>query len=64
MQRSSVLLPLPLGPMIVSTSPLRDLEVDPAQHLVVAEALVDGLQAYDGLRRCRRDRALSRRHHS
>ena len=41
-----------------------DVEVDPAQDLVVTETLVDGLQPYDGLRRRRRDRALSCRRHS
>ena len=33
MQRSSVLLPEPLGPSTQTTSPLPTLEVDAAQHL-------------------------------
>ena len=45
MQRSSVLLPLPLGPMITSTSPPSTLEVDVVEHEVVAEALADCLGA-------------------
>ena len=39
MQRSSVLLPEPLLPMMAMTSPRLDLEVDALEHLVVAEAL-------------------------
>ena len=43
-QRRSVLLPLPLGPMITSTSPCGDLEVDPVEDEVRAEALADALE--------------------
>ena len=50
MQRSSVLLPEPLGPSTQTTSPLRDLEVDPPQHLELAEALVDALELQHRLR--------------
>ena len=41
MQRSSVDLPEPLGPSTQTTSPLPTLEVDAAQHLELAEALVN-----------------------
>ena len=47
-QRSSVLLPLPLGPMMTSTSPRGDLQVDPVEHEVVAEALPDRLARTTG----------------
>ena len=43
MQRSSVLLPEPLLPMMAITSPRLDLEVDALQHLVRAEALAQAL---------------------
>ena len=39
MQRSSVLLPEPLLPMMATTSPRRDVEVDALQHLVVPKRL-------------------------
>ena len=45
MQRSSVLLPEPLGPITQTTYPFGDLEVDAAQHLEVAEALVHALES-------------------
>ena len=44
MQRSSVDLPEPLGPITQTTSPLVDVEVDAAEHLEVAEALADVLR--------------------
>ena len=47
-QRSSVLLPLPLGPITTSTSPAGDAEVDAVEHDVVAEALPDLLEPDDG----------------
>ena len=45
-QRSSVLLPLPLGPMTTSTSPAVDAQVDAVEHEVVAEALPNRLEAH------------------
>ena len=44
MQRSSVVLPLPEGPMTVTTSPRGDVEVDRLQHLVGAEGLRQAAQ--------------------
>ena len=44
MQRRSVDLPLPLGPITTSTSPARDLEVDAVQHEIVPEALHDAVE--------------------
>ena len=44
MQRSSVHLPEPLGPITQTTSPALDVEVDAAQDLELAEALVDALE--------------------
>ena len=46
-QRSRVLLPLPLGPMMTTTSPGSDLEVDAVEHEVVAEALAHVLEPDD-----------------
>ena len=43
MQRSSVDLPEPLGPITQTTSPRFDVDVDAAQHLELAEALADVL---------------------
>ena len=40
MQRSSVLLPEPLAPMMEITSPVRAARVDALQHLQLAEPLV------------------------
>ena len=44
MQRSSVLLPEPLGPITQTTEPARDLQVDAAKHLELTEALVHAVQ--------------------
>ena len=43
-QRRSVLLPLPLGPMTTSTSPMRNAQIDPVEDEVVAEALAHALE--------------------
>jgi cation diffusion facilitator CzcD-associated flavoprotein CzcO len=45
MQRRSVLLPAPLGPMMATTSPARDVHRDVVDHAVVAEALDQGVVA-------------------
>ena len=47
MQRSAVLLPEPLRPMIAVTSPRADLEADAFEHLERTEALVHVVQAHD-----------------
>ena len=49
-QRSSVLFPLPLGPMIDEDLARRDLEVDAVEHEVVAEALPNAFEADDRVR--------------
>ena len=49
MQRSSVDLPEPDGPMMQTTSPLRDVERDALQHLDGAERLVHVLERDDRL---------------
>ena len=46
-QRSRVLLPLPLGPMIDEHLARVPLEVDAVQHEVVAEALAHALEPDD-----------------
>ena len=48
MQRSSVDLPEPHGPSTQTTSPRLIVEVDAAQHLELAEALVDALEVEHG----------------
>ena len=56
-QRSSVYLPEPERPKITTTSPWSHLQVDAAQHLEVAEALVQPVDADDhvvGLRHASR----------
>ena len=63
-QRSSVDLPEPEAPIRQTTSCSATLEVDPAQHLVLAERLVhaldrDGAHATAPGRRLRRSRATS-----
>ncbi len=61
MQRSIVVLPEPLEPMMLITSPWRNRAIDALQHLDRAVAfvkmrisrrLVMGLRAYDGTRSC------------
>ena len=46
-QRSTVDLPEPDRPKMTTTSPAVDLHVDPADHLEVAEALVQPVDADD-----------------
>ena len=48
MQRISVLLPEPDGPQITMRSPRGDGEVDVAQHVELAEPLVDAVELDDG----------------
>ena len=50
MQRSSVLLPDPLGPSTHTTDPFWHPQVDAAQDVQVAEALVHALQLEHRLR--------------
>ena len=37
MQRSRVVLPEPLGPMMQTTSPVRDIQIDALEHFQIAE---------------------------
>ena len=53
MQRSSVVLPEPLGPMIETFSPRKTVEIDAGQNLELAKVLVQVDNAEKGSLTCR-----------